>query len=326
MKTNELKESITKKIIEHLENNKVPCWRKPWVNDPNCGFPTSVSTKNSYRGINILLLQLASMTHEFNGKWWGTFNQWKKMGGSVMPRPSHVKQGQWGTNIVLYKPFEVKEVKENEEGEEEESSSKRLYMKTFTVFNIDQVRGEKLDHLRPNIDDNSEIKHFADYEKAEHVVESTGADIRYVGNRAFYKSPTPYEAWPKHTDGDYIKMPPRSHYPSIEAFYSTRFHELIHWAEVRVDWKRDRSEERYAEGELIAEMGACFLTAECGIPFDDDMKNHTDYLKIWLEKMKKDSSFIFRASTQASKSCDYILKLAEEKEKENDAKSQRIAS
>jgi antirestriction protein ArdC len=60
-------------------------------------------------------------------------------------------------------------------------------------------------------------------------------------------------------------------------------------------------------GELIAEIGSCYLSAELHIPHGEDMGNHVAYLKGWLKAMKADSNFIFRASSEASKAADFIL-------------------
>jgi antirestriction protein ArdC len=37
------------------------------------------------------------------------------------------------------------------------------------------------------------------------------------------------------------------------------------------------------------------------------MDNHAAYLKSWLMAMKADASFIFRASSEATKAADFIL-------------------
>ena len=59
--------------------------------------------------------------------------------------------------------------------------------------------------------------------------------------------------------------------------------------------------------ELIAEMAACFLATELGIPNAEAIENHAAYVKNWLQSMKEDSNYIFKASRQASKVCDFLL-------------------
>jgi antirestriction protein ArdC len=60
-------------------------------------------------------------------------------------------------------------------------------------------------------------------------------------------------------------------------------------------------------GELIAEMGSCFLATELAIPNADNLPNHASYLEHWLKAMQSDHRFVFQASSQASKAADFIL-------------------
>jgi antirestriction protein ArdC len=287
---NEIRERITATIVEALQSGGLPPWRKPWKPDPNCGFPTNVSG-HRYRGINPLLLQCASIRHGFTSKWWGTFRQWDLLGGKVMKRPDHVPPGQWGTNIVFWSRM-TKEA-ENEQGEMEEKSI--FFMKSYTVFCIDQVRGEHLDRLRVgNLAD--EINDpIVTYESADRVVFATNAKICCAGNEAYYSR-----------KGDYIQVPLREQFTAGE-WYETLLHELVHWTEhpCRLNW--NRKDEGYAMGELIAEMGSCFLATELGLPNAESLPNHASYLSSWLQAMQNDHRFIFRASSQASKAADYIL-------------------
>ena len=139
----QLREQITAQVIAALESGEVPPWRRPWRLGANSGTPANVLSKRGYRGLNLLLLDVAATRHNLSSRWWGTFNQWKNLGGRVMSRPSHVPPGKWGTKIVFWAPV-VKTV-ENENGEDEEE--RFFFMRTYTVFNIDQVEG--LDHFVP---------------------------------------------------------------------------------------------------------------------------------------------------------------------------------
>ena len=78
---NEIRQRITSTIVEALKGGGLPPWRRPWAADPNAGFPVNVVSKKKYRGINPLLLAIAAMRHGLKGKWWGTYNQWKELGG-----------------------------------------------------------------------------------------------------------------------------------------------------------------------------------------------------------------------------------------------------
>jgi antirestriction protein ArdC len=246
------------------------------------GLNTSLSTGNPYRGINQLLLQLAAGHHGFQSKWWGTFNQVKNSG-------AHVLKGEKGTSIILFKP--IKRTRADETGEEKDDSF--LVMRTFVVFNAEQSSG--LNQFRVGFaqpkDDTGER-----YEHADAVIEATGADIRYGGNEAFYRS-----------GDDFIQVPFKHQFESAEAFYETSFHELCNWSENRVGFDRTQAENTYALGELCAEIGSCFLMGELGLPTTSNLSNHASYLKSWLTGMNNDPKFIFRAAAQASKAVEFVL-------------------
>jgi antirestriction protein ArdC len=183
-------------------------------------------------------------------------------------------------------------MEENEDGEKE---AKTIYMlRTYTVFNVDQVQG-KFDHLHVGHSVSTDTDSITTYETADKVIEATNADIRYGGNRAFY-----------NRLGDYIQVPLREQFTAAE-YYETVLHELIHWTEHpnRLDW--NRKDGGYAMGELIAEIGSCFLATELGVPTSQTLPNHASYLQNWLKAMKNDHKFIFQASSQASKAADFIL-------------------
>ena len=76
MKPEQIREQITKTIIETLEKGDVPFWKRGWSDDPNAlGMAKSLSTGNYYRGINQWILQAHAMIKGYQSCWFGTFNQ-----------------------------------------------------------------------------------------------------------------------------------------------------------------------------------------------------------------------------------------------------------
>lgn len=282
-----IRSEITNQIITALESGSLPPWRKPWSSDRNAGMPKNVVSGDLYTGVNPLLLGLANERHGFQSRHWGTHKQWSELGGKVMRRPSHVPQGKWGTKIVFCKAI-TKKKKDHDEPEET-----YFLLRTYTVFNIDQIEGDHLDYLRVGYSTDTCNEDSNIYEEADALIAATEADIRHGGNQAYYDLAK-----------DYIQVPNRDQF-SGSSYYETMFHELVHWTEnkSRLDW--DRESGGYALGELIAEIGSCYVCSELGIPTNDE--NHHAYLDGWLRKMKQDSSFIFKASSQASRATDYIM-------------------
>ena len=299
----EIQKEITHRILDGRMFGVVP-WRKPWRNDPNSGSPTNVLSRRSYTGVNPILLDLVAMSRGYTSRWWGTYQQWASLGAHVRKRPADVKPGDWGTNIVFWK--QITKTKANEKGEEKTESFPLL--RYYTVFCLDQVEGDSVDHLRASSESKGSTL-TADYQPARQVIDATGADIRYGGNRACYMRPI--GPFPNHHDGDYIQMPKLGQFMSPNEFYATTMHELTHWSECRLGWTGS-----YAMGELIAEMGAAFLCAQIGIPGSDNMENHTAYLASWLKELREDDRAILRAASQASKATNLILGFSRQPEPE----------
>lgn len=290
---NEIRKQITDKLIAALESNIMP-WRRPWTQSKNTGRPANVTSKRPYSGINPLLLELDSMKKGFHSRWWATYQQWKELGCCVQKRPDNVEAGQWGTNIVFFRPVEKKTI-DAKTGDEKDS--KFLVMRRFTVFNADQVEGAE--RFQVTEEPSSTGERQPDFEPAEELMRATGADIRHGGDQAFY-SPA----------GDYICLPNKERFVTLGTYYESAFHELGHWSEPRLDW--DRKANGYAMGELVAEMSACYLAAELDIPNGESLENHAAYLKGWIAGMRGDSSFIFKASTMAAKTTDFLLSFVRE--------------
>lgn len=215
------------------------------------------------------------------------------MGLSVMKRPEHVEPGDWGTRIVFYRPITKTKV-DPSSGDEKED--KFFLMRSYTVFSADQVEGaEKFQVVESGP---GEIV-LPDFAPADELIKATEADIRHGGEQAFY-----------HRLGDYIQLPHTHRFNPVGSYYETAFHELAHWSESRLGWDNDAH--GYAMNELVAEMSASFLATELGVPQGESLENHAAYLRSWLEAMKGDSSFIFKASTQASKVADFLLSHVEQ--------------
>jgi len=55
----------------------------------------------------------------------------------------------------------------------------------------------------------------------------------------------------------------------------------------------------------VAELFSAFLCAQLG--FSKCISNNAAYLQGWLSHLENDNKFIFRASSQAQKACDFIM-------------------
>lgn len=284
-------ETVTNQIIEQLENGVAP-WRKPWASFGG-GMPANVVSGKAYRGVNVLLLWGTAQAKGFDSDLWATYRQWAELGG-------HVEKGQKGTHIVFWRVATETTI-DKHSGEETED--RRFYCRQYTVFNLDQCGGESLDRFRAT----RPVGEFIDFSPAEEAIAATQADIRHGGCRAYFN---PAE--------DYVQLPVKESFRTPENYYSTALHELVHWSGHenrlnRLDKLARFGSESYAAEELVAELGASFLTSMLGVP-NVPIQDNAAYLSHWLKVLKADSKAIFTASTAAAAASDHILSYSRELE------------
>lgn len=287
-----LRESVNQRLIEALSQNVLP-WRRPWSLG---GRHRNFLTNRPYAGVNPLLLEMHSLKHGLKSNLWATYRQWESIDCAVKKRPADVPSGQWGCTVVLYKPM-TKTVVNRDTGEENENQF--LLLRSFTVFNADQVTGDATEKHKPA----AMPQTGTSYPAVEELIAATGAKIRHGGDEAHYTLPLPEGSWPNHTRGDHITLPRRNRFDSVESYLETALHELAHWTEVRIGWNRRKH--GYQMGELVAEIASCYVASELSMPITLD--RHAAYLKSWCDGMKDSASFIFKACSMASKTTDFLL-------------------
>ena len=279
MKVAETRTVITQSIIDALKEGKKP-WAKGWVDCPNTlGLAKSLSTGKPYRGINQWVLQAIAYQRGIQSNGFATFNQIKHLEG-------HVKKGSKAIKIIFWKP--IKREKKNDAGKLVDDSF--AVMKTYNVFSVEDT---DLKNFKAGFGQSIEPS-FDRFEQFERLIEKLGVEVRRGKNKAFY---SPSE--------DVINMPFESQFKDEGEWYSTFAHELIHWTEKRIGFDRSKVKDAYPFAELISEMGACMLLNELQIPYAN-MENSTNYIGSWLEKMNGDTSYIFKASSWASKAVDFL--------------------
>lgn len=285
---------ITEQIIADLEQG-VKSWTKPWNSGGAGGLCLPLRHNDEhYQGINILSLWSSADKQGFTAPHWMTFKQAMELGG-------HVRKGEKGSPVVYANSLSRTE--EDNNGEEVEVNIP--YMKSYIVFNVEQIEGlpEKYySSLEVPAEPENRI------EQAESFFANTGAEIRHGGDRAYYSN-----------DHDFIKLPHIGAFGEIEDYYSTLAHEITHWTrhESRLDRSFGRKkwgDEGYAQEELVAELGAAFICADLGITLKD-REDHSAYIASWLKVLKNDKRAIFTAAAHAQKAVNYLHELQAEKEK-----------
>jgi antirestriction protein ArdC len=297
MKTADIYEQVTDRIITQLEQGIVP-WKSPYFS--KVGFPRNFSTGKAYQGINVFLLG----SHRFTSPYFLTFIQARELGG-------HVRKGEKGSLVVKYGTY-TKQDDVAPAGSEEAAETRR-FLKGYTVFHASQIEGIEF----PTPENLPELSITEKTDRARAIV------AEMPNPPAFREG----SAIPCYRPGsDSVHMPERAFFNSEEGYYSTLFHELSHSTGAAkrlarpslmenkgIDADGDTVRKVYAEEELVAEMGAAFLNAHTGI-MEGKLPNSAAYLQSWINALKsKDAKgWIIRAASQAQKAANYILNIQPE--------------
>jgi len=281
---------ITDRIVADLERGVRP-WVRPWNAANAAGRITRPLRYNGmpYQGINVVLLWSEAVSRGFTSSTWMTFKQSLELGG-------HIRKGESGTMVVYANKVTKTETDDN--GDDVERTVP--FLRAYTVFCVDQIDGLPEQYYNsatpaPAAPPAQRIAH------ADAFFANTGATIRHGGDKAYFAPSL-----------DLIQMPPFESFRDAESYTATLAHECVHWTapahRVNRDLSRyakDRSER--AREELVAELGACFLSADLGIvPELEPRADHASYLASWLEVLSNDKRFIFSAAAHAQRAVTYL--------------------
>jgi antirestriction protein ArdC len=240
---------VTARIIAELEAGAAP-WVKPWSATPGANTPCNAVSNRPYSGCNVVLLWMAQAAGYRTPRFL-TFKQALEVGGNV-------RKGEHGIKVYFVKQLHV-----HDSGADDEAATRLVpMMREYTVFNVDQCENlpDSITAGKPMRVRNPEARD----ELADAFLQSTGADIREGHGEAYYVP-----------SRDFISMPAFSGFRGADHFYNVAFHELTHWtahkSRLDRDLKNRFGSRHYAAEELIAELGAAFLSAEFG--FNGDVRN-----------------------------------------------------
>lgn len=278
-------QTVTDKIVALLEKGVAP-WKKPWTGGER---PRNLITDNAYHGFNRFMLQYA-VDEDYKSPYFLTYNQARGLGG-------YASKGETGWPITY---FEMKKYKTGDMDDDGNVITKRVPMiKKSTVFNLDQCSDVKVPKgRRDNIIET--YNHDRVLTKAQGIIDAMepAPRIQHGPKARYFPGP------------DIVEHPPKENFSSLEHYYATVFHELIHWTghSTRLDRlgrSKFRGDEDYSQEELAAEMGSAFLCADAGI-VDDTVEQSASYINGWLNKLRSDKKFLVGASSQAEKATSFI--------------------
>ncbi|MGE3856856.1 MAG: ArdC family protein [Dehalococcoidia bacterium] len=270
---------VTSRITAALEAGTVP-WRHPWRAR---GHRNAISHR-PYRGINLLLLGLLALQQGYTDPRWLTYRQAASLGG-------HVRRGERGTSIVLWKPIERRDAADGE------VIDTFTVMRFYTVFNASQCDGVEL----PEVEAATE---FDPIERAEAVIAgyAGGPPVLHDAQAAYYVP-----------SKDEVHLPPRTAFRDADGYYATLFHELAHSTGHPSRLNREGYQTAavfgspsYGREELVAEFGAAFLSQEAGIDASR-LDQSAAYIASWLVALRNDRRLAVTAAGLAQRATDRIL-------------------
>lgn len=269
---------MSKKVYEMITDQiieKLEEGTVPWKMPFVNGIARNWKTQKPYRGMNTMLL---------DGGEYATFNQVREAGGKV-------KKGEKSQIVVFWKMYRTKDKETNED-------ITIPLLRYYRVFKV----GVQTEGIEPK-QETDEFEHDP-IEQAEEIKKGYKNSPKYTkeSGSAYYQPST-----------DIINVPPLKDFKTVEGYYSTLFHEMIHSTgnKKRLNRKDLTSlasfgSETYSKEELTAEIGASMLCGETGI-INETIDNSASYIQSWLRALKNDRTLIVSASQRAQKAVDHIL-------------------
>ena len=303
-------------------------WKQGWlgVKGTILGLPQNI-TGRTYSGGNSFFLMADTSEKGYNTPVYMTFKQAKDRNLHVNAGEKSVPIFKWGLSIKDEKGKTVSEEDYNAMSKEERDKlTVRPYPKVYHVFNIDQtnlseVNKKKYDAIVARFKaPDEEVKDSKGMyindaldrmfkEKAWHC------DIRYnkPSSRAFYVPTQDFIVLPMKEQFNIGKTAEEVYRDGME-YYSTALHEMAHSTGHESRLNRQFGAKRtdgYAHEELIAEMTAALVGSTMG--FDKKiLENNANYLKGWLENLKRNPESITTIMSDVGKASDMIIEKIDE--------------
>lgn len=262
-------------VVDQILNN-LESWNLPWTKSRLWWIPCNYETNLEYRWLNKLIL----LFDDYTDKRYLTAKQVNKLGWKI-------KKWEKATKIIFWKYSDTLE-------DEKEITYSYPIIKYYNVFNIEQI-----EDIKPT--PKKELELLDRYNKAQSIVDD------------YIDKPT-IQIWNEPCyipSKDIIQIPDKNNFNTLDNYYSTLFHELIHstWSTKRLNrfWENKAyyGNKEYSFEELVAEIWAMFLSQKAGI-IQNTQNNSIAYIKWWLEYLNKNKKEIIYASSQAEKSVSYI--------------------
>jgi len=275
----DLYQETTDLIIKALETDP-GAWQKSWRSAAGQVGRNHVTGK-PYSGVNSLVLFVACINRGLSVNRWATFKQAQAKGAKV-------KKGAKGVALCYFRKLPNKV-----DGDDEKSGG--MVLSRFYVFHISDIDGFDT-HVEAEPTNNVVLP--GEETLSMRIISQSGATI-INGEPAYIPSI------------DAVRLPEASSFDSSDDYFTTAYHELVHWtghkSRLDRDMKNKYGDNAYALEELVAELGAAMLSNIAGVNF---LSQSSKYLAGWLKALKSDKRAIFTAASKAQAAADFLLEKA----------------
>ena len=274
-KADKIVQIIIKKIEDGIDNK----WQMPWHNR-DFRFPINTDGYE-YQGLNCFWLWMVKDMRGYTSNQWGTYNQWKQIGGDV-----------GGQSATAYNQY----ILQPRIGTDDDDNVFIKGFKTWAVFNRDQVKGLPKLQSEQSFVTEEMITNKAIKQQCINWFANIPATIHTGHNKACYVP-----------SKDEIRMPDFDTFRTDIDYYSVLAHEIIHWtgADQRLNRKLSQERQSYAFEELVAELGSALIAANLKIQ-SKPTDNTTAYLKGWLQAVKKKPKTLWDAMSLAKHAVSFL--------------------
>ena len=278
-------EKITAQIFSLIDQHgSLLSWQQDWKNNFSSSLP--VGSNGLYHGANLFMLFCTQYKEGFCHNKWLTFNQVKKQGGAV-------KKGAKSEAVFFW---QFKDKQEQQDDNETNNALKEIkhapLIKWYRVFNLEQTTLDPTEQAIAHHETGDGI------EKINALVSRLGISVSHFGCSAYYSA-----------DHDTIILPNPSTFNSIENYYITLLHELIHSTAGKGRIEREcfnkykEDKKARAQEELIAEIGSIFLAAHYGLK--GSLENHASYVQSWKKDLSEKQ--VMSAANKAAKIFEWLI-------------------
>lgn len=301
--TNEAKkDTFIERILENLDSVNANEWETYCT--LNSVLPSNLFTTNRYNGFNSIALYIDAMVKQCHSAKYATFNSITRAGGRL-------KKGAKGCVIeyfsIMYKTPETNKniPLETVKLMTEDQKSKLIKLaivKNYVVFNSEFI--ENIEEMNLEID-NAELleNEIFEIENCENfvskIIKNGNLNLKFGIEESAYYTPT----------FDFVRLPKKQFFHTTSKYYSTLFHEVIHWtghsSRLNRNLQGHNDRDSYSFEELIAEMGSMLCCLQFGI--FEEFINSVRYLKGWSKANSQDRETIIRkAFTESKRAKKYL--------------------